>query len=322
MDYGSTGGVATCGPDENGSSSLRLNGDAMDDSPPPQTRQQKLIKAGLLVGLILIIGYVILDYTVPGLGFVADTLKDFLQWVEDNPGQGAIAFAAVYIFTTVCFIPGSLLTLGAGLVFGRALGTAWGVLVGSVAVLVGATIGAILAFLLGRFVLREQAQGLFNKFKVLKAVDRAIESQGLKLVVLLRLSPVVPFSAFNYVMGVTAVHFRDYALGCLGFIPGTVAYVFIGTTASSLLGDDDEQEDDDGGNSSVQLIVIIVGAIATVIAVVLISIYAKRALNKVLQEDIDEEGRIGGDSIGEDVEAQDGMRPAVLGHAIRAQSTA
>lgn len=65
---------------------------------------------------------------------------------------------------------------------------------------VGATIGAILAFLLGRFVLREQAQGLFNKFKILKAVDRAIESQGLKLVVLLRLSPVVPFSAFNYVM--------------------------------------------------------------------------------------------------------------------------
>ena len=88
------------------------------------------------------------------------------------------------------------------------------------------------------------------------------------------------------------------------------------------MGDDDEQEDDDGGNSSVQLIVIIVGAIATVIAVVLISIYAKRALNKVLQEDMDEDGRIGGGSIGEDVEAQDGMRPAVLGHAIRAQSTA
>lgn len=65
---------------------------------------------------------------------------------------------------------------------------------------VGATIGSILAFLLGRFVLREQAQGLFNKFKTLKAVDQAIESQGLKLVILLRLSPVVPFNAFNYVM--------------------------------------------------------------------------------------------------------------------------
>lgn len=219
--------------------------------------------------------------------------------MEENPGLGAIAFALVYVFTTVAFIPGSLLTLGAGLVFGRALGTGLGVLVGSLAVLVstdgifvdvelpfpkarndfpdgifqglcscdmlgaaeniatafftcrraisskvwnqivslapphaaeghlgrhasyncpksrcsassrcaylrfpqaGATVGSILAFLLGRFVLQEQAQGLFNKFKVLKAVNRAIKSQGLKLVILLRLSPVVPFSAFNYVM--------------------------------------------------------------------------------------------------------------------------
>lgn len=64
----------------------------------------------------------------------------------------------------------------------------------------GATIGSILSFLLGRFVLQEQAQGLFIKFKILKAVDRVIETQGLKLVILLRLSPVVPFSAFNYVM--------------------------------------------------------------------------------------------------------------------------
>ena len=65
---------------------------------------------------------------------------------------------------------------------------------------VGATVGSILAFLLGRFVLRDQAQGLFDKFKVLTAVNKAIETQGLKLVILLRLSPVVPFSAFNYVM--------------------------------------------------------------------------------------------------------------------------
>lgn len=70
------------------------------------------------------------------MGFVAGTLKAFLEWVEKNPGLGAVAFAVVYILTTVCFIPGALLTLGAGLVFGRALGTALGVVVGSAAVLV------------------------------------------------------------------------------------------------------------------------------------------------------------------------------------------
>ena len=80
--------------------------------------------------------YVCTIIQVPGLGFVDNVLKSFLEWVEENPGLGAVAFAAVYIFTTVAFIPGSLLTLGAGLVFGRALGTGLGVLVGSLAVLV------------------------------------------------------------------------------------------------------------------------------------------------------------------------------------------
>ncbi|CAM9722248.1 unnamed protein product [Choristocarpus tenellus] len=86
------------------------------------TKNDNLLKTGLLVVLVGLLVYVILDYTVPGLGFVADTLKEFLDWVEDNPGEGFVAFAAVYVLTTVCFIPGSLLTLGAGLAFGRALG--------------------------------------------------------------------------------------------------------------------------------------------------------------------------------------------------------
>ena len=120
--------------------------------------------------------------------------------------------------------------------------------------------------------------------------------------------------------GVTAVRFQDYAIGCLGFIPGTVAYVFIGTTASNLLDDDDEAEDDDGGDSTVQLIVIIVGAIATVIAVVMISIYSKRALNKVLEEDHGEgEEAEDADAIPPEVdtEAQQGVRPIAMEHAVR-----
>ena len=86
--------------------------------------------------------------------------------------------------------------------------------------------------------------------------------------------------------------------------------------------DDDEEADDDGGNSSVQLIVIIVGAVATVIAIVLISVYAKRALNKLLEEDMEEDDGKAEGAAGEDVEAQDGTRPAVLEHVVRVQSTA
>ena len=134
--------------------------------------------------------------------------------------------------------------------------------------------------------------------------------------------------------GVTAVHFRDYALGCVGIIPGTVAYVFIGTTASSLLGDESEDgeseaDDDSSSGSNVQIIVFVVGGIATVIAVVLISIYSKRALNKVLEEDMEAEDRIMADNNGAEFEGGGGMgttdgakeqgasRPAALAYPVR-----
>ena len=124
----------------------------------------------------------------------------------------------------------------------------------------------------------------------------------------------------------TAVKFRDYALGCVGIIPGTVAFVFIGTTASGLLGDDDDmgEESEDGGDSNIQLIVLIVGGIATVIAVVLISIYSKRALNKVLEEDAEAESNaaqmVGGSGMAaaDDMEAATGSRPALAEHPSRA----
>ena len=130
----------------------------------------------------------------------------------------------------------------------------------------------------------------------------------------------------SFLRGVTAVKFRDYALGCVGMIPGTVAFVFIGTTASGLLGDmeDEEEESEDGGNSAVQLIVLIVGGVATVIAVVLISIYAKRALNKVLEEDAEAESNaaqiVDGSEMdaADDIEAAAGTRPSAIEHSARA----
>ena len=125
----------------------------------------------------------------------------------------------------------------------------------------------------------------------------------------------------------TAVKFRDYALGCVGMIPGTVAFVFIGTTASGLLEDsEDEEEAMDGGNSTVQLIVLSVGGVATVIAVVLISIYSKRALNKVLEEDRlaqeaqerEANGEAGTENpVVMNLSQQHGTRPSVVEHAVR-----
>lgn len=251
-----------------------------------KSREERYKKYAILAVLIGFLVYVIIDYTVPGLGYIQDILLEFLKWVEDHPWEGVFAVAGVYTLATILFIPGSILTIGAGLVFGRALGIALGILMGSIAVFTGASIGATCAFFLGRYVLQENAQELFRKYPLMVAIDRAIQERGLVIVLLLRLSPLVPFTALNYVMGVTQVKPVDYIVGCIGMIPGTVAYVFIGTSASGLLSGGSSS----GGNKTsdtVTLIIWILGSIITLATVIWISYYSKKLLREILG---DEEG--------------------------------
>ena len=72
------------------------------------------------------------------------------------------------------------------------------------------------------------------KYKVMSAINKALELQGLKVMVLLRLSPVIPFNAFNYVAGLTLVSLRDYTIALLGMIPGVIAFTLFGALASSV----------------------------------------------------------------------------------------
>ena len=114
-----------------------------------------------------------------------------------------------------------------------------------------------------------------------KALDKAIRTEGLKVVILLRLCPLIPFTAFNYVMGVTAVSFFDYAVGGFGMIPGTIVYVSIGSTIGSI-------QDVATGNydaGAAPLIFLIVGSIAACVAIIYVSIVVKRYLNSAMEDE-------------------------------------
>lgn len=166
---------------------------------------------------------------------VSEGLQSFATWIRNHKVLGPVLLMLAYIITTIAFIPGSILTLGAGWAFQQAYSATWvAVVIGTLSVWIGAEIGSCIAFLLGKFVFREQAEKLADKYKVTKALDKAIKTEGLKFVLLLRLCPLVPFNAFNYLMGVTGVSFINYAIGGVGMIPGTVVYVFIGTTLGSI----------------------------------------------------------------------------------------
>ena len=132
-------------------------------------------------------------------------LEAFIDWVADEPAAGAVLLAGVYVVAAVCFVPASILTLGAGAAFSSALGLGWGIVVGTIAVWVGAAVGGLVAFALGRFALHRLVNRLLQRWKLTAALDAALREEGLKLMVLLRLSPLIPFNALNYVLaGTTA----------------------------------------------------------------------------------------------------------------------
>jgi len=208
------------------------------------------------------------------IGFNPQTiLFHALTWVDSLGAIGAIAFIIIYILATVAFFPGSILTLGAGVVFGLVLGSFY--------VFIGATIGATVAFLVGRYLARgwvaEKIQGN-SKFQ---AIDEAVGKEGLKIVLLTRLSPVFPFNLLNYAYGVTGVSLKDYLLGSAGMIPGTIMYVYIGSLAGNLatIGTSTPAT-----NPVLQWTIRLIGFIATVAVTLYVTKIARQALASVISE--------------------------------------
>jgi len=153
-------------------------------------------------------------------------LLDFVAWVRDAGARGIAAFVIAYVVLGLV-IPGSVLTLGAGFAYGVVLGTA--------VVWVAANLTAVVAFILGRTLARDAIAARVGANPRFAAIDRAIGREGLKIVLLVRLSPIFPFTLLNYALGLTRVAVRDYVIGSLiGMLPGTLMYVYLGSLVTSL----------------------------------------------------------------------------------------
>jgi uncharacterized membrane protein YdjX (TVP38/TMEM64 family) len=168
--------------------------------------------------------------------------------------------------------------LGAGFVFSSAFGLGLGVCLGVFAVFVGASAGAIASFLLGRYLFRDSVSSLSKKYSIFEALDIALSEKGFRIMVLLRLSPIVPFNFLNYIAGVTSIPFWSYFWANFGILPGTTLYVFLGASAGSLTDSADSGDE----NMTVTIIVIVVGVVFGILAIALTSYYAKKELNKVI----------------------------------------
>ena len=226
---------------------------------PAKPRPIGPILAGLFVMVALVAG----GRAVGGL------LPQFVAWVDGLGFWGPVVFMAGYAGATIAFVPGSVLTLAAGAIFGLVNGTVY--------VLTAATIGASLAFLVARYGARSAIEHRLEGNRRFAAIDRAIGYQGLKIVVLLRLSPVFPFNLLNYALGLTTVRFIDYFIASLAMLPGTLLYIYYG----KLVGDVAQL----AGGAAVErggeyYAVLVLGLAATVSVTTVVTRIARRALRE------------------------------------------
>lgn len=207
-------------------------------------------------------------------------LLSLLQHIEGMGFPGYGLFFAVYVAACVFFIPGSILTLGAGAIYG--------VVNGSLLVSLSSTIGATAAFLIGRHLARDWVAGKIQDNARFAAVDNAVGEQGWQIVALTRLSPIFPFALLNYAYGLTKVRLRDYFLASwLGMLPGTVMYVYLGSLAKSLsaVGTDCVE----CKRSAWQWGLYVLGLVATVAVTIVITRVAQRALRQKLPSQFEAE---------------------------------
>ena len=196
------------------------------------------------------------------------TLADRLRGMG---ATGVALFIIVYALSAVAFLPGSLLTLIAGFAYGPV----GGLLVASPASVLGATA----AFLLGRSFLRDWAQRKLDRYPTARALRGAIGRHSFKLIVLLRLSPILPYNGLNYALGLTDVTLGRYVVAsAIGMLPGTWLYVYLGSLATSAAGLGTTAATNGRG----RLWLALVGLVTTIVAVAIVARTARLALAQEL----------------------------------------
>lgn len=216
---------------------------------------------------LLLLALLVASATAALLWLPVYRLPEFAEWTRAQGLPGALLIGAIYAAATVLMIPGSLITLMIGAVYGPWLGLA---LVSPASVL-----GATLAFLLGRGAFRPAIERRMAASRRFQALQAAMEQEGFKILTLVRLSPIFPFTVVNYAFGLTRVPLAHYVLGSfVGMLPGTLLFVYLGSTVGDLT--ELASGAPDGGAATTALRWI--GLAATVVATVLITRTAKRAL--------------------------------------------
>ena len=229
------------------------------------SRQKVQLRAGVILALIVGFGIFFRFFDL------FTVMSNFLNWINTLGWIGIVIFILVYIAACIFLIPGSVLTLGAGFIFGVTLT--------SIAASIASTLGATAAFIISRYFARERVLKKFEGKPFFHEIDMSVASKGWKMLFLLRLSPVVPFNILNYAMGLTSLKLKEYVLvSWIGMLPGTIMYSYIGSLASSLMTINSTIRQ----KTTPEWIIYGTGLLATVVVTIMITRTARNALSKIV----------------------------------------
>ncbi len=225
----------------------------------------------LLAGAIFLAAMVIAVWTLP-----LDVWLDAASvWIADHPRLGRGLFLVAFVLGTALMVPGSVLTMSGGYLFG---------LIGGVPLVsIGTALGGTLAYLVGRTVARDWVKKKVADDRRIAALDHAIAHRGFVVVLLSRLSLLIPFNVLNYAYGLTRVRLLPYFFATwVGMLPAVVLYVYLGSIARNV--DQLVAGDVEAGMAGKALFVV--GLIAIVAATWIIHRTATRALQREMGEDL------------------------------------
>jgi len=230
----------------------------------PQAAKSRVAK--IVIGLVALVALLVLARQ--GGAYI----PQFAAWVDSLGVLGPVVFILGYAAAVVAFVPGSVLTLAAGAIFGITTGVVY--------VFVAAVLGSSAAFLVSRYLARSAVEHRIAGNARFAAIDRAVGAEGRKIVFLLRLSPVFPFTLLNYALGLTRVRFADYLVASIGMLPGTLLYVYYGKLAGDVAAL--------AGGAAVEkgpgyYAVLAIGLVATIAVTAVVTRTARKALKDVAE---------------------------------------
>lgn len=222
----------------------------------------------ILLGALLLVGVLYLGRSVGAY------VPRFAEWVGGLGPAGPVVFILGYAAAVIGFVPGSVLTLAAGAIFGLIEGTLY--------VFIAAVLGSTGAFLIARFGARAAIEKRIEGDARFAAIDRAVGREGRKIVFLLRLSPIFPFNLLNYSLGLTQVRLVDYVIASVGMLPGSLLFVYTGKLIGDVAAVAGGVETETG---AAEWVVRGLGLAATLGVTLYVTRIARRALDAATEED-------------------------------------